>query len=128
MTVVEPTLARLLVHRLRVERKEVREDSAGGQAVRWIVVGEGYGRVSQPATATPAEERPALSLHERAPYYIYVSPDLEVQRGDVIVVDDRRRLYVHAVQWPSVEIYHRVETNEYQEEIPRRAPLGGEEW
>ena len=123
---LDPTLRQLLRQPLSIERREVREDSAGGQAVRWVKIAELLGRISFPPSSRPADVNIALSGYNAAPYYVYLPTDSGIQRGDIIN-DGRRRLRVDSVQWPSVEAFHRAECYEAQEEIPHRAPEQPEE-
>ena len=126
MTTLDPTLARLFVHPITIERREVREDSAGGQIVRWRTVGETLGRISSPTISTPTEIRIALSGETSVPYYAYVPPDTDIRRGDRLDDGDRKHS-VTSVTVFSVRAYLRAECSEYQEEIPSRAPTESEE-
>lgn len=115
------TIESLMIHDLTVERREVREDRSGGQVVRWRQIAHIRGRISMPPSSRPTEIAKALSLQEKIPYYLYVLPEADVERGDV-VSDATRRLFIESIVEPSVPEYRRAEASEFQEEIHTHAP------
>jgi len=113
VSVTADSVAHLLVHTVTVHRRQVAGDGMGGQSVEWVTVGTVQARVSLPTVGSIAEIVAAAQANSRAPFFVYLAPDADVRRGDLLD-DGERLLWVEAVTWPSIRAYQRAEAREYQ--------------
>ena len=56
----------------------------GGTEVDWRTVAELGARVSSPPTSTTQGVLSAAQTMERVPFYVYLAPDADVRRGDLL--------------------------------------------
>ena len=107
----------LLNTTVQVQRRQVTPDGIGGEEVAWVNIATEGARVSLPAgSATSAVLSAGQSL-EQVPFYVYLEPSSEVNRGDVLVdSSDGRKLWVEATVRPSIHAYTQARVREWQTE------------
>jgi len=109
-------ISRLLNSTVAVRRRQTSDDGMGGQQIEWETIMQLPARVSSPPTSSTQGTLAAAQTLERVPFYVYLQPDSGVRRGDVLIDEFDRKLWVEAVTWPSIREYDRAEVREWQAE------------